>query len=138
MRSNKRNAVNTSWANVLAHGILGILFIVLAFCFGVRVQNVRSSDLPVLSTASTNISNQSSPNILEYNKQKSFTYKTKVKKKIKVRYRAMYCYLRLSPNVATKRVIAVAACTVFSCPDDFLHEQFAYSFTLRGPPAVAA
>ncbi len=139
MRLNRKYATTTTWLPACSRWMTGILFIVLAFCFGIGAHYANGRDMVYVSIPEEAIATgQSSDSITENNTQKSFTYKIKVKKKLKVRYRAMYCNLRLSPKVAIKRILVVSACTVFSGPGDFLHDRFAYSFTLRGPPTATA
>ena len=68
----------------------------------------------------------------------SQSFKSFVKKKVKIRFRARYCELKLAPKAVAKKSNSFPNRVIVPFFEFFLSEQFAYSFRLRGPPSYSA
>ncbi|MCF8451037.1 MAG: hypothetical protein K9G49_14285 [Taibaiella sp.] len=56
-------------------------------------------------------------------------------KKVKVRFRAMYCVFQLAQVIRCEHFIFFEDKKLLVSKENFLHDRFAYLFNLRGPPA---
>ncbi len=65
-------------------------------------------------------------------------YKHLVKKKVKVKFRARYCYLRLAPVVFNNNFFFPLVRLKFNYSESFFYDQLTDSRQLRGPPALVA
>jgi hypothetical protein len=125
------------------HGLLcsfSLLLIVVVSFAATEIGHKQTCNKTQCFT-SVNCINSSKDNAAVNNASFSCFYKTTLvfkrlpTKKIKVRFRAMYCYFQVSQPLNAKKYL-------FDCPqkivvykDYFLHDRFAYLFNLRGPPA---
>ncbi len=69
---------------------------------------------------------------------KNYTFKIKGKRKVKVRYRAVYCHLKLTPSVSWQKREFFSDRVKFNVPGFHVLHEAAFSFSLRGPPSMHA
>jgi hypothetical protein len=65
-------------------------------------------------------------------------YKQKIKRKIKVRYRAVYCELQLCIKKTDAEIVCFLNKTNLSHLQLYVHDQFSQTIKLRGPPTDMA
>ncbi len=91
-----------------------------------------ASALEPLVDCQVNISDNTTP------LHKNHVFKQHLKKKIKVKYRAMYCQLKLTHRFHQKHQNFYKSSNAFIYADCFAQKQFVNSHTLRGPPTFPA
>lgn len=99
-----------------------------------KVLSVTSSNGTCLSTDNNSVSNTS---FAGFDKSSDVIKKMPVKK-VKVRFRAMYCVFQLAQVVRSEHFIFFEDKKLLVSEDNFLHDRFAYLFNLRGPPHSSA
>jgi hypothetical protein len=87
-------------------------------------------------TGSSFVNNGHSNTLFELHNKTNYI-KVKCHKKLKTRYRTVYCEFLLSHSFVGYQNCYVDQVKIFSATFVFAHDQYEYSFKLRGPPGFA-